>query len=53
MLSPSYTLAAAGLVIERLCEPTPSEELRAADPKGYDRLSHLPAFIFTQAFKPI
>jgi ubiquinone/menaquinone biosynthesis C-methylase UbiE len=42
-------LAAAGFVIERVCEPSPSEELRSADPKGYDRLSRVPAFIFVRA----
>jgi ubiquinone/menaquinone biosynthesis C-methylase UbiE len=42
-------LAAAGFVIERMCEPTPSDELKSADPKGYDRLSRLPPFIFVRA----
>lgn len=44
-------LADAGFVIERICEPTPSEELRLKDPKGYDRLRRLPAFIFVRARK--
>ncbi|MER8379846.1 MULTISPECIES: class I SAM-dependent methyltransferase [unclassified Mesorhizobium] len=44
-------LADAGFVIERMCEPTPSEELRLKDPKGYDRLCRLPAFIFVRARK--
>ena len=44
-------LADAGFVIERLCEPTPSEELRLRAPKGYDRLRRLPAFIFVRARK--
>ncbi|HXO72130.1 MAG TPA: methyltransferase domain-containing protein [Bradyrhizobium sp.] len=44
-------LADAGFVIERICEPTPSEELKLQDPKGYDRLSRLPAFIFVRARK--
>ncbi|MER8367066.1 class I SAM-dependent methyltransferase [Mesorhizobium sp. M1348] len=44
-------LADAGFVIERMCEPTPSEELRLKDPKGHDRLCRLPAFIFVRARK--
>ena len=44
-------MAAAGFLIERLCEPTPNEELKRADPKGYDRLCRLPAFIFVRARK--
>jgi SAM-dependent methyltransferase len=46
-------LADAGFVIERLCEPTPSEELKLKDPKGYDRLRRLPAFIFVRAKKSV
>jgi SAM-dependent methyltransferase len=34
-------LADAGFVIERMCEPTPGEELQLQDPKGYDRLCRL------------
>jgi SAM-dependent methyltransferase len=44
-------LADAGFVIERICEPTPNEELKLQDPKGYDRLCRLPAFIFMRARK--
>jgi SAM-dependent methyltransferase len=44
-------LTAAGFVIERLCEPTPGEELKLRDPKAYDRLCRLPAFIFVRARK--
>ena len=44
-------LADAGFVIERICEPTPAEELKQQDPKGYDRLCRLPAFIFVRARK--
>jgi SAM-dependent methyltransferase len=44
-------LADAGFVIERICEPTPNEELKLQDPKGYDRLCRLPAFIFVRARK--
>jgi len=46
-------LADAGFVIERICEPTPGEELKLKDPKGYDRLCRLPAFIFVRARKGI
>jgi SAM-dependent methyltransferase len=46
-------LADAGFVIERLCEPMPNEELKLQDPKGYDRLRRLPAFIFVRARKDI
>ena len=46
-------LVDAAFVIERICEPTPSEELRLKDPKGYDRLCRLPAFIFVRARKSI
>ena len=44
-------LADAGLVIERICEPMPSEELRAKDATGYERLRRNPAFIFVRARK--
>jgi SAM-dependent methyltransferase/predicted kinase/N-acetylglutamate synthase-like GNAT family acetyltransferase len=44
-------LTAAGFVIERICEPSPSDTLKAKDPRGYDRLSRLPAFLFVRARK--
>jgi SAM-dependent methyltransferase len=44
-------LADAGFVIERICEPTPSEAFKARDPKGYDQLCRVPAFIFVRARK--
>jgi SAM-dependent methyltransferase len=44
-------LAAAGFVIERICEPTPGEKLKLQDPTGYDRLCRLPVFIFVRARK--
>jgi SAM-dependent methyltransferase len=44
-------LAAAGFVLERMSEPTPSEALKTKDPKGYDLLCRLPAFIFVRARK--
>jgi SAM-dependent methyltransferase len=45
-------LTAAGFVIERISEPTPSEALKTKDPKGYELLCRLPAFIFVRARKP-
>ena len=45
-------LAAAGFVIERICEPTPDEAFRAKDPSGHARLCRLPAFLFVRARKP-
>ena len=44
-------LAAAGFVIERICEPKPDEALRQADPKGYEQLRRLPAFLLMRARK--
>lgn len=44
-------LVGAGFVIDRICEPMPSEELRAKDPTGYERLRRNPAFIFVRARK--
>jgi SAM-dependent methyltransferase len=46
-------LADAGFAIERIVEPRPSEALKEADPKGYEQLSRLPAFIFMRARKTI
>jgi hypothetical protein len=34
-------LTDAGFVIERLCEPTPVEQRKLRDPKGYDRVCRL------------
>ena len=44
-------LATAGFVMERICEPTPSTELKHRDPKGFEQLRGLPAFIFVRARK--
>jgi SAM-dependent methyltransferase len=44
-------LTAAGFVIEQLCEPSPSNALKASDPVGYNRLARLPAFLFVRARK--
>jgi hypothetical protein len=45
----SISAPSPGFVIKRMCEPTPTEELKLKDPKGYDRLCRLPAFIFVRA----
>jgi hypothetical protein len=47
----SEPLAAAGFVIERICEPKPDEAFRQADPKGYEQLRRLPAFLLMRARK--
>jgi len=44
-------LTAAGFVIERICEPSPNDALKVRDPRGYDRLSRVPAFLFVRARK--
>jgi hypothetical protein len=44
-------LAAAGFVIERICEPKPDGAFRQADPKGYEQLRRLPAFLLMRARK--
>ena len=44
-------LMTAGFAVERISEPTLDEALKAKDPKGYERLRRLPAFIFVRARK--
>ena len=44
-------LTAAGFLIERISEPSPSEALKTKDPDGYELLCRLPAFIFVRARK--
>jgi SAM-dependent methyltransferase len=44
-------MSAAGFAIERLVEPKPGLEFRAADPKHYERLSRWPTFIILRARK--
>lgn len=39
----------SGFTIERLVEPAPSEEFRAAKPRGYDELMRQPAFLIIRA----
>jgi SAM-dependent methyltransferase len=42
-------LADAGFAIERILEPRPTEEFRAARPDGYERLLRFPEFLFVVA----
>ena len=44
-------LSAAGFLIERVSEPSPSGALKIRDPKGYAQLLRVPAFIFVRARK--
>jgi SAM-dependent methyltransferase len=44
-------LCAAGFLIERISEPSPTEALKSRDPRGYEQLSRVPAFIFIRARK--
>ena len=44
-------LSAAKFHIERMSEPTPDEALKKRDPRGYEQLSRVPAFIFVRARK--
>jgi hypothetical protein len=48
---PTEPLADAGFLIERICEPTPSETMKRSDAKAYERLCRVPAFIFFRARK--
>jgi|SRR6516162_9356800 len=42
-------LIAAGFILERLVEPRPTEDLRVADPKKYERLLQTPYFMCIRA----
>ncbi len=44
-------LLKAGFEIEELLEPMPTEEFRSVHPKGFDRLSSKPQFLFIKARK--
>jgi hypothetical protein len=46
-------LLAAGFVLERILEPTPTEEFRQADPKDYEKLSRQPGFLCVRAAKQV
>jgi hypothetical protein len=42
-------MSAAGFVIERLVEPLPQPEFRAADAKNYAHLMRAPSFLMIRA----
>jgi SAM-dependent methyltransferase len=42
----------AGLTIDRVVEPRPTEEFRAVDPERYAKLMREPGFLCTRAVKP-
>ncbi len=42
----------AGLVLDKLLEPLPTEEFRDADPRHYAELTHRPAFLMMRLHKP-
>ncbi len=44
-------LTAVGFKIEKIVEPMPTEEFKTADPKHYEELSRMPAFICIRAIK--
>jgi SAM-dependent methyltransferase len=44
-------LLEAGFVLERILEPTPTEQFKQEDPKGYEQLSRQPGFLCTRAAK--
>jgi ubiquinone/menaquinone biosynthesis C-methylase UbiE len=49
MLNP---LVEAGLLLDRILEPLPTEEYRHADPQGYAYLMNQPSLIVVRALKP-
>jgi SAM-dependent methyltransferase len=44
-------LLAAGLTLDHVLEPRPTEEFKKADPERYERLMHAPGFICMRATK--
>ncbi len=44
-------LLQAGFILERLLEPTPTEQFRQQDPEDYEKLSHQPGFLCLRAAK--
>jgi SAM-dependent methyltransferase len=40
-----------GFVLERILEPLPTDEFKAADPEGYEKLQRFPGFICFRARK--
>jgi SAM-dependent methyltransferase len=45
-------LGEAGLVLDRILEPRPTEDFRVADPVWYEKLMHRPGFVCVRARKP-
>jgi hypothetical protein len=44
-------LLEAGFVLERLLEPTPTQQFERADPENYEKLSRMPGFLCVRATK--
>lgn len=44
-------LLEAGFVLERLLEPTPTQQFERADPENYEKLSRMPGFLCVRAAK--
>jgi SAM-dependent methyltransferase len=42
-------LTGAGFAIERIVEPRPAEAMKSVDPKSYNRLNRMPAFLHIRA----
>lgn len=45
-------IAESGFVRERICEPLPTDDFLAADPRRHKQLMHRPAFLCLRAKKP-
>ncbi len=45
-------VAESGFVLERISEPLPTDQFRAADPKRFKELMHRPGFLLLRARKP-
>ena len=45
-------LVESGFMLERFCEPLPTDDFLAADPRRYKQLMHRPAFLCLRARKP-
>ena len=44
-------LIEAGFCLEKIIEPTPTEQFRRADPENYEKLSRMPGFLCVKAVK--
>ncbi len=45
-------VSSAGLWIERLVEPQPTDDFKRVDPEGYERVTRNPWFLIVRALKP-